>query len=291
MVIYHPSFFLISSYFRLFLVKFTVMYKLNRRSFSSLSLLSLFIVYAFFSSCISAKKTTYFYDIPDTLGSSNPLIMNQITPFVDPKIEVNDVLAVTIQTIEQNNSNTPITTNSPGTFSPLNGFLVDKNGYIELSLIGFVKVAGLSTAEARELVKQRAKEFYKEPVVNLRISNFDILVLGDVGKPGTVTVPNEKAGIVDIIGLAGDLNSTAKRKNILLIRTDGDQKKFLRFDITSSKIFQSPYYYVKQHDIIYVEPNRYKREGADQTLIRDLGILTSLVSLISLLYIFQNIRF
>jgi len=268
-----------------------MMCKLNRRNFFSFSLLFLLLAYTFTTSCISAKKATYFYDIPeDTLGSINPLIMNPITSFTDPKIETNDVLSVTVQTIEQNSSNTPITTNSVGTFSPLNGFLVDKNGYIELSLIGFVKVAGLTTSEAREVIKQKAKEFYKEPVVNLRISNFDVVVLGDVGKPGTVNIPSEKASIIDVIALSGDLAITAKRKNILLIRTEGDQKKFIRFDITSSKIFQSPYYYLKQRDILYVEPNKYKREGSDQTLLRDLGILTSVISLISLLYIFQNIK-
>ena len=267
------------------------MHRFNRYGCLNLALLLLFFVYAFSCSCISAKKATYFYDIPDTLGSINPMIMNPITPFTDPKIESNDVLSITIQTIEQSNSNTPITTNSLGSFSPLNGFLVDKNGYIELSLIGFIKVAGLTTSEAREVVKQKAKEFYKEPVVNLRISNFDIVVLGDVGKPGTVSIASEKASIIDIIALSGDLSFTAKRKNILLIRTEGDQKKFVRFDITSSKIFQSPYYYLKQRDIVYVEPNRYKRESGDQSLIRDLGIVSSIISLISLLYIFQNIKF
>jgi len=273
------------------LIKFFVMYKLNWRGFSGFSLLLLFIAYALFtSSCISAKKTTYFYDIPDTVGSTDAMVMNQITHFTDPKIESNDVLSVTIQTIEQSNTNTPITTNSLGSFNVLNGFLVDKNGYIELSLIGFVKVAGLTTSEAKELVKQKAKEFYKEPVVNLRIANFEVNVLGDVGHPGVVTIPSEKGSIIDAITIAGDLAIDAKRKNILLIRTEGDQKKFVRFDITSSKIFQSPYYYLKQRDIIYVEPNRYKREGSDQTFLRYLGIFSSVISLISLYYIFQNIK-
>ena len=263
---------------------------LMRRGFCGLSLLFLFAAYASTTSCISAKKTVYFYDLPDTIGSVNPMVMNQITPYFDPKIETNDVLSITVQTIEQNPSNTPISSSTIGTFNTLNGFLVDKNGYIELSLIGFVKVAGLTTSEAREVIKQKAKEFYKEPVVNLRISNFEILVLGDVGKPGVVSIPSEKGSIMDVIALSGDLALTAKRKNILLVRTEGDQKKFIRFDITSSKIFQSPYYYLKQRDIVYVEPNRYKRESGDQSLTRDIGILSSILSIVSIILIFKTIK-
>jgi polysaccharide export outer membrane protein len=264
------------------------MYKQSWRVYG---ILFVFFAYICNSSCISAKKVTYFYDVPDSASATNPFIINPTTPFVEPKIETNDILSITIQTIEQNPSNTPITSLTQGTFSPLSGFLVDKNGYVELSLIGFVKVGGLTTSEARELVKQKAKEFYKEPVVNLRIANFDVEVLGDFGRVGPVNIPSEKATIVDVIALAGDLNSTAKRKNILLIRTEGDQKKFVRLDITSSKIFQSPYLYVKQRDILYVEPNRYKRESSDQTFVRDLGILSGVLSLVSLIFIFQSIKF
>ncbi len=254
------------------------------------SLLLLFVLYAsLMSSCISVKKVVYFQDIPDS--GSVPTAMAPSTKFVDPKIESNDILAVTLQTIVQNReSNTPITTNSAGTFNELNGFLVDKNGYIELSLIGFVKVAGLTTAEARELIKQKAKEFYKEPVVNVRIANFDIVVLGDVTKPGTITLPSEKASIIDAIALSGDLALTAKRDNILLIRSEGDEKKFVRFDMRSSQIFQSPYYYLKQRDIIYVEPNKNRIQSSDNTFIRNLGILSSIVSLASLALVFKSIK-
>ena len=192
------------------------MFNSYRRSCNGFGLLFVFIIYACFTSCITAKKATYFYDVPQTLGDSTPLVMNQITPFVDPKIEPNDVLAITIQTIAQNESNTPISSNTVGTFNLLNGFLVDKNGYVELSLVGFVKVGGLTTSEAREIVKQKAKEFYKEPVVNLRIANFDIVVMGDVAKPGTITAPSEKISITDVIALSGDLALWFKGTPVLL---------------------------------------------------------------------------
>ena len=264
----------------------------TRQTFRSSIFLLPFVIYVLsMSACISSKQVLYFQDLKDSAGGANPVVMKPTIKFEDPKIESNDILAITLQTIVQNReSNTPITTNATGTFNALNGFLVDKNGYIELSLIGFVKVAGLTTTEARELIKQKAKEFYKEPVVNVRIANFDIVVLGDVGKPGTITLPSEKASIIDAIALTGDLKLTAKRDNILLIRSEGDQKKYVRFDMRSSELFQSPYFYLKQRDIIYVEPNKNRIQSSDNTLIRNLGILSSIISLASLALVFKSIK-
>ena len=260
----------------------------------SFVLLLLFIACMCTTSCITSKKSIYFNDLKkDSLyPGPGPIVMDSVTPFVDPKIEKNDVLAVTIQTIGQNESNTPITTNSSGNFSELNGFLVDKKGYIELSLIGFVKVEGLTTTEARELIKQRAKEFWKEPVVNVRIANFGIYMMGDIGRTGLVTSASEKISIVDAIALAGDLAITARRDNILLIRTDadGEHKRFVRFDMRSSKIFQSPYFYLKQRDIIYVEPRKDKVLNSDGSFQRYQGYLTYILSLISVMIAFRVIK-
>lgn len=262
------------------------MYKLKRQNLYSFSLLLLFIAYTFSVSCVSLKKAKYFSDLPDTITS--PALVAPVAPFTDPKIEVDDILAITLQTVTQSEGNAPITSSSGSVFQPLNGFLVDKNGYVELALIGFVKVAGLTTSEARELIKQRAKEFYNNPVVNLRISNFNIIVLGEVGHPGTITMPNEKVSILDAIALSGDLPLTAKRDNILLIRTIGNEKKFVRLDLNSSKIFQSEYFYLKQRDVIYVEPNNYKIQSADNTFTKNWTFLTSIVSFVSLFFIIRS---
>ncbi len=268
------------------------MYKQTRQSCLSFVLFLLFVAYTFMTSCITNKKSIYFNDLKkDSLyPGPGPIVMDSITPFVDPKIEKNDVLAITIQTNSQNESNTPITTSSTGNFSALNGFLVDKNGYIELSLIGFIKVEGLTTTEAREVIKQRAKEFWIEPVVNVRIANFDIYLLGDVGRGGTINSASEKISIVDAIALAGDLQITARRDNILLIRSEGDVKKFVRFDIRSAQIFKSPYFYLKQRDIIYVEPRRDKVQSSDGTFGRYTTYFTTLVSLVSVMFAFRIIK-
>jgi polysaccharide export outer membrane protein len=241
--------------------------------------------------CVSSKKVVYLNDLKDDTLNPGPIVLKESTKFIDARIESNDVLAITVQTTgQQEGSNTPITTNSAGAFDLLNGFLVDKDGYIELPLIGFAKVGGLTTAEARELLKQKAKEFYRDPVVNVRIANFDITVLGDVTKPGKVSIPSEKANLFDVIGLAGDLTMTGKRKNILLVRTEGDKQTTVRVDLTSRYVYQSPYFWVKQHDMIYVEPNKYKIESSDARLMRNLGFLSVAVSLVSLLLAIKVIK-
>jgi len=269
-------------------MKIMRMFKTVKQGSYSIAVLLLFFVYTMTTSCVNTKNLLYFKDIPDTM--STPVIMTNVTPYTDPVIQSNDNLAITVQTVVQNQGNSPITSTSTGTFNPLNGFLVDKNGYVELSLIGFVKVAGLTTMEARELIKQKAKEFYKDPVVNVRIANFDVKVYGDVARPGVVNISSEKASVMDALAMAGDMNITAKRNNLLLIRTEGNEKKFVRFDMRSANIYQSPYLWLRQRDEIIVEPNKFKLQSTDQTFLRNLGIISTLISTVSLVLLFRNIK-
>jgi polysaccharide export outer membrane protein len=257
------------------------------RSTAFYTILLLIISSTFFTSCISYKKTLYFNDLSDTISATNPVVMTTVA-YKDPVILVNDILAITIQTLTQNETNTPISSSTSALFNPLNGFLVDKSGFVEMELIGFVKVAGLTTTEARELIKQRAKEYYKEPVVNLRIANFDIYFMGEFGHNGSLSFPSEKVNIVEAIAAAGDLAITAKRNNILLIRTEGDQKKFVRFDMNSSQIFNSPYFYMKQRDIIYASPTKNKVQNSDNTFFRNISIITSVLGLAGLILAFRS---
>jgi polysaccharide export outer membrane protein len=284
-------YFLFLAHFELFLVNFMTMYRSIRRNLVNFGLIVILFLYTFSVACVSPKKILYFSDIKqDTMGSP-PVVVSHTTPYVDPKILPNDILSITVQTIAQNEGNAPMAPNSLGGGKDLyTGFLVDKDGYVEVSLIGYVKVGGLTTQEAKEVLKQKAKTYYKEPVVNVRILNFDIQVLGDVGKAGIVTIPSEKASVIDVIAMSGDLQLTAKRKNILLVRTEGDEKKFVRLDMTSSAIFQSPYYWVRQRDLLYVEPSNYKIQNSDNSFLRYFGIGSSVVSVISLLFAFKVIK-
>lgn len=255
----------------------------------SLLLFCALLISMSFSSCVSTKKYVYFNNLPDTILASNPVVIDSVTPFKDPVILPNDILAITLQTMVQNQTNMPITTNQMGIFNPLNGFLVDKNGNIELSLIGFVKVGGLTTSEARELIKEKAKEYFKEPVVNVRIANFDVFLLGEVAQK-VVNVPSEKLNILELLANSGDLLITGKRENVLLIRTEGNTKKFVRFDLTKTDLFKSPYFYMRQRDVVYIEPNKYKIQINDNNFQRILTIVSSLASLSILLLSLQRYK-
>ena len=262
---------------------------ISLRAISRLALSLCVLLGCFFSSCISTRKVVYFNDIPDT-ALAKPITVTSIK-YTDPVILPNDILSITVQTMQQNESNTPITSGTVAMFNPLNGFLVDKNGNIELSLIGFIKVGGLTTSEARELIKEKAKEYYKEPVVNCRIANFEINLLGEINSPGTYTFPSEKVSILEALAAGKDASITGKRNDILLIRTEGEERKFIRLSLNSSDLFKSPYFYLRQRDILYIEPTRFKVQSSDNTFIRNIGIFSSLISVAAILLAFKGAKF
>lgn len=263
------------------------MHTFSRQSYHVLSVALVLVLSWSMTSCISAKKVVYFTDVPDSNSVNKPFIVGPTVKYTDPVILTNDLLAITVQTVTQGESNTPISSSTASIFNPLNGFLVDKNGNIEIALVGFVHVAGLTTSEARELIKEKAKEFYKDPVVNLRIANFDIQFMGEFNHPGTFTFPAEKVNIVEAIAAAGDLAITAKRNNILLIRSEGDQKKFVRFSMSSSDIFKSEYFYMRQRDILYATPTRSRIQNSDNTILRNVSVVSSLLGLAGLILAFR----
>jgi polysaccharide export outer membrane protein len=241
-------------------------------------------------SCRTNKNITYFKDISDSLYL-NPQIVST-AKFEDPKIRPNDILQVSIITLEPiinemlNTEGTssfsvqPGTTNTSTSSPSINGFLVDKDGYIELPVVGKIKLTGLTTAEARDFIHKKVEIFYKSPVVNVRFTNFTITVLGEVIRPATYVVPNEKVSILDAIGMAGDLTIYGKRENILLIRDTSGYKQFIRFNLNSSSVITSPYFYLKQGDMVYVEPNKSKIETTDAAKIRNYSLLISLAALV-----------
>ncbi|HVW99346.1 MAG TPA: polysaccharide biosynthesis/export family protein, partial [Candidatus Babeliaceae bacterium] len=158
--------------------------------------------------------------------------------------------------------------------------LVDKNGYVDIPLAGKIKVGGLTTSEARDAITKVATTYFVNPVVNVRIINFKVTVIGEVMRPGQYTIQDEKASILDAIGMAGDLTIFAKRENVLLIRTVNNDKEFIRFDLNSSDLFKSPYFYLKQGDVIYVEPNKSKAATTDAAQARNISVITSISTVV-----------
>src|SRR5690606_23784629 len=202
------------------------------------------------SSC-SVKKIVYFNDLPpDTTR-----ILKQAAAFTEPVIQSDDILSITIQTLDPTTAavaNQAVAVQAVGASSATNvgsqvisGFLVDKDGYVHMALIGKVEVKGLTTYEARERITTLASQYYKDPTVQVRFANFKVTVLGEVTRPATYTVPNEKVTVLDALGLAGDLTIYGKRENVLLVRDQGKEKELVRLNLNDSDVFQSPYFYLR----------------------------------------------
>lgn len=234
------------------------------RLFCSLLVTSLFALTL--SSCSSYKKIPYFQDLQNA-GTESQNVTN-FSPFV---ISLGDVLAINVTSRNPESSGVfnynLNSVNGSATVSPDNpvvGYLVDDKGNIYLPYIGAMKVAGLNTSEVRDKLSAKLLTLYKDPVVNIRIINFKISIIGDVLRPNVYTLQNEHTTITQALSLAGDLNITAKRTNILLIRNENGKRIFIRMDLTSKKLFESPYYYLKNNDEIYVEADRTKYATVDR---------------------------
>lgn len=246
-----------------------------------------------FASCETTKKVAYFQDISAEQQSE----LANTAKFTEPVIQSDDILSISIFTIDpmtnivvnqaasQAISTSTGSVSSLGATPPTAGFLVDKNGEIDLSVVGKVKVTGLTTYQARDLIKEKSAVVYTNPNVQVRFANFKVTVLGEVARPASYVIPNEKVSVLDALGLAGDLTIFGKRENVTLIRDNGGKKEFARLNLNSKELFNSPYYYLKQNDVLYVEPNKGKAASLNQYRTQTIAIigtaLTVLIALIS----------
>lgn len=158
------------------------------------------------------------------------------------------------------------------------GYLVNNEGEITMPVVGTLKLGNLPVERAIELVKTNLHNYLKDPVVHIRILNFKVTVLGDVRSPGTFNIPNERVNLPEALGIAGDLNITAKRKNVLVLREENGTTRAYRVDITNRDLLNSPVYQLRQNDVVYVEPNRAQRNSA--SINSRAGIIISAASLI-----------
>ncbi|WDF68985.1 polysaccharide export protein [Sphingobacterium oryzagri] len=240
------------------------------------------IILFFLNSC-AVKNIPYFQDLP----VDSARVVKETARFTEPVIQFDDILSVTIQTIDPATAavaNQAVSESAANglTVQQITGFLVDKNGSIQIPMIGSVQVAGLTTYQARERILEQARQFYKEPTVHVRFANYKITVLGEVTRPAAYTVPNEKVTILDAIGMAGDLTIYGKRENVLLIREQNGKKELVRLNLNDSKLFQSPYYYLKQNDVLYIEPGESKSASRNAARTQTYALITSAASLITI---------
>lgn len=238
--------------------------------------IGIFILFAGFilSSCASRRDVVYFQDTGrfETFIDNNRAVT---------KFKVDDLVSIHVSSLDPEAS-VPFNLYrgaSEGGFRPEQvDYLVDQDGTIDFPVIGKLKIEGLSPDELRKLLRQKLSEYLKDPIINIRLRNFTVTVLGQVNRPGTYPVIGEQISILEALGLAGDLTLRGVRDNVLVIRDFNGTKVYTRIDLTSKDMIKSPVYYLTQNDVVYVEPNNV---GIRETAV---GTSTSItISIISVL--------
>ncbi|WP_028896551.1 polysaccharide biosynthesis/export family protein [Prevotella sp. HUN102] len=241
-----------------------------------------FAMIIFITGCGSTKKFTYFQNIDSiSLAASKGLY--------DARIMPKDELTILVQTTDPLTSkpfNIQQQTTGGGNEKRVAGYLVDNDGYINFPIVGKIHVGGLTKNECEDLIKSKIQPYLartENPLVAVRTSSYRVTVTGEVNSPGVIPVATEKMSIVEALAEAGDLTVYGKRDNIMLIREDATGEKHnVRLNLNDANLINSPYYYLQQNDIIYVQPQKVKARnaffGSNSSILFSLVGLASTVS-------------
>lgn len=230
------------------------------------------------SSCVPHKKITYFNDIKESAEGD--------IDFKEPPVitlQPNDVVEIDINSISKEaneffvKSGSSVDKEYAG-----NTYQLSSNGTIILPLLGPILLQDKTTEEAEEIIKEAALEYLQAPTVNVRLVSFQVTILGEVKRPGVYSITDSKATILEALGYAGDLTIYGKRDNVLLIRNAKEEKKYIRFDLNQIAVLSSENYYVKNNDVIYVEPSKGK-SSADDNAYRILPLIISTLTFVTVL--------
>jgi polysaccharide biosynthesis/export protein len=229
------------------------------------------------SGCAARRDLVYFSNMAET-ATVNKSQDQQVL------IKRGDVVNVTVNSLspESNNlfyGNKNMGTNPrPGS----EGYKVDKNGNIQLPLIGEIKIEGLSVEDAQTAIASELIKHVKAPVVDLRLSNFKITVIGEVNKPATFIINDEQVNVLEALGLAGDMTVYGRRENVLIIRNEDGNKTMTRLNLNKLESMKSPFFTLKQNDIVYIEPDRSKAVEYSQNT-RMMPLVIASISAIAVL--------
>ncbi len=243
------------------------------------------ILATLFTGCASSKKLNYFQD---NKGETEGFILNETITNYQPTIQYGDMLSINVASIE------------PELAAPFNlieqrdnqmirqiPYIVNIAGEINFPVIGKIKVAQLTTKEVTARIHELLLKYLNSPTVIVQLINFKVSVLGEVSSPGSYTILNERINIIEALALAGDLTIYGKRKTITLIRENNEIREFIPIDLTNKELFNSPYYYLAQNDILYVEANK-TRVNSSKVGPNTAIIISSISILISLAAILVN---
>lgn len=229
--------------------------------------------------CATREEIAYYQDIDEKEFSPLPEINSH------QKIQVNDILNIKLTSLNPE-SVAPFSFESgEGQMRPqqvqvlrLTGYIVDAKGYIEYPEVGKIYLKDKTTVEAQNIIKEAIKDEVKNPNIKVTLLNYKFTVQGEVRAPGTYEIIEENITLPQALGMAGDLTINGRRDNVTIIRHDGDERVVKRIDLTQTDWMNTPFYYVKQNDIIYVEPNDPRVKSAG--FIGNVGTVISVFSII-----------
>lgn len=236
----------------------------------------IFSIIFLLGSCATKRQIHYFQDAEN-------LNQSDINIQFEPIIEANDILHISISSIDSEvvkpfQRMTSIENNVNSSNPGLQGYLVNSSGVIRFPVLGDIKVIGKTRAQIENELKTRLSEYVTDVVVDVRIMNFKVTVLGQVNNPGVFSVKDERVTLPEAIGLAGDFTLDGNRNEIVVIREEDGKRKVGKIDFTQTDFFKSPFYFLKQNDVVYIEPSLkgVKKSG----FLPDIPALLSLVTVV-----------
>lgn len=245
------------------------------------SMLALLLV-VLMSSCVTRKELTAFRTVTAETAEE---VNRTLKPQPEPRVKINDALIITVSGLDPEavipynlptvSYESPASSTVPTT-SSFQYYTVDEQGYIDFPVLGKLYVVGLRQSEVINLIESKLQGQVVNPIVTMRFLNARVTVLGEVKRPGTFTLNNGRMTLLEALGVAGDLTQYANRSNVLITRENNGKVEFARLDLRSDEVFTSPYFYLQQNDVVYVEPNQ-----ARTTSNQSIGLWLSMVGTVA----------
>ena len=243
-------------------------------------LLLLLILFQFascvpYTQLVNFRKTEEFKPLEDHPVENMVRITAQPDDILFIRVHAEDPLTAAPYNLISGNQGANLTEQN----AALAGYLIDPEGNIDFPVLGRLHIGGMTTTEIRDMLTERLQTHLKDAVVNVRFINFKITVLGEVNNPSTFGVSGERITILEAIGLAGDFTPYSDRDNVMVIREKDGERNFGLLDLRSPDVFKSPYFYLRQNDIVYVDPIKAKTATVRDPISEVLPIVSGILSM------------
>lgn len=245
-----------------------------------------------FSACVNTKQTVYF---SEDAGNTDATVLLEAPEAPPARVQPDDILSINVTSISslqldsdpvaiyrdggiaQNIAAGRASVGTGGAVVSV-GYLVDENGDISFPVLGKVRVAGKTVPELKTYLSSQLSSYMKAPVVEVRITNFKVSVVGEVSLPGAVVAANQRLSILEAIAAAGDIRIGGRKDNVMVVRQQNGKKEVGYIDLTRRTAFSSPYFYLKQNDIVNISPSAVRQQEANVFTRVYLPVFTTVVS-------------